>query len=90
MAKDIGVRFWDSSDQLRAFGLDSSSTLRLKRFGQVNKKSIAIHIPNDKEKVVKRVSRAVLGSTPASKPIVAKKDKPLKHKKKDELGWQDS
>lgn len=56
----------------------------------MKKKSITIHIPSDKEKVVKRVSRAVLGSTPATKPIVAKKDKPLKHKKKDELGWQDN
>ena len=56
----------------------------------MKKKSIEIHIPRENEKVVKRVSRAVLGSTPATKPIVAKKDKPLKHKKKEVIGWQEN
>ena len=56
----------------------------------MKQKTIEIRIPKDNEKVLKRVSRAVLGSTPATKPIVAKRDKPLKHKKKDEMGWQEN
>ena len=56
----------------------------------MKKKLIEILIPKDNETVVKRVSRAVLGSTPATKAIQAKKDKPPKHKKKDQLGWPEN
>lgn len=52
----------------------------------MGKKTIEIKLPKDNQ-TVKRVSRAVLGSTPATKPILPKKEKDAKHKKKDKEGW---
>lgn len=56
----------------------------------MKKKSIEIILPQDKETLVKRVSRAVLGNTPPTKAIVLKKDKPSKHKKQEEQNWTEA